>query len=218
MTGWLFDPHLLQEVGGAVDLLHDPQQVPHVGVDRAGADGVEEEVGGDGVVRPVEEQTHELAPAVEGRGAGVAAGSVHRGQEVHGHVAETLGQYPQWVPQILLGRPGTAMRRAIVSASASSQKQRPVARRISRLDSRRIAPPPSEITASWQVFPAPDTAIPAVWTDPTGSERVKLTPEKPVLQWANDPRAMLGKMLDAVNSVLETRDKGALRSEQMRGL
>ncbi|MEZ4550372.1 MAG: hypothetical protein R2874_07825 [Desulfobacterales bacterium] len=26
------------------------------------------------------------------------------------------------------------------------------------------------------------------------------------------------KMLDAVNAVLETRDRGALRSEQMRGL
>jgi hypothetical protein len=46
--------------------------------------------------------------------------------------------------------------------------------------------PPAEINATWQVFPAPETAIPAVWTDPTGSERVALTADQPVLRWAND--------------------------------
>ena len=46
--------------------------------------------------------------------------------------------------------------------------------------------PPSEVSVRWQVFPTPATVVPAVWTDPTGSERVELTPEQPVLQWAND--------------------------------
>ena len=46
--------------------------------------------------------------------------------------------------------------------------------------------PPSEISLRWQVFPKPETAIPAVWTDPTTSERSELTPERPVLTWAND--------------------------------
>jgi hypothetical protein len=46
--------------------------------------------------------------------------------------------------------------------------------------------PPSEITAGWRVFPATTTVVPAVWTDPTGSERVELTPDNPVLRWSND--------------------------------
>jgi hypothetical protein len=46
--------------------------------------------------------------------------------------------------------------------------------------------PPSEITAGWRVFPSSTTVIPAVWTDPTGSERVELTRESPVLRWSND--------------------------------
>jgi hypothetical protein len=46
--------------------------------------------------------------------------------------------------------------------------------------------PPSGVTAGWQVFPTPTSVVPAVWTDPTGSERVTLTPEQPVLAWAND--------------------------------
>jgi len=46
--------------------------------------------------------------------------------------------------------------------------------------------PPAEITARWRTFPTPETVVPAVWTDPTGSERVTLTPEEPALQWAND--------------------------------
>jgi hypothetical protein len=32
--------------------------------------------------------------------------------------------------------------------------------------------PPSEISASWSIFPTPTTVVPAVWTDPTGSDRV----------------------------------------------
>ena len=46
--------------------------------------------------------------------------------------------------------------------------------------------PPSEITLRWQVFPDASTAVPAVRTVPTGSERVTLSPEQPVLVWAND--------------------------------
>lgn len=46
--------------------------------------------------------------------------------------------------------------------------------------------PPSEITAGWRVFPSTTTVVPAVWTDPTGSERVELTRESPVLRWSND--------------------------------
>ncbi len=46
--------------------------------------------------------------------------------------------------------------------------------------------PPSEITAGWRVFPTATTVVPAVWTDPTGSERVELTPEEPMLRWSND--------------------------------
>jgi hypothetical protein len=46
--------------------------------------------------------------------------------------------------------------------------------------------PPSEVSATWRVFPDPAMVVPAVWTDPTGSERVELTPDQPVLEWAND--------------------------------
>jgi len=46
--------------------------------------------------------------------------------------------------------------------------------------------PPSEVTAGWRVFPTVATVVPAVWTDPTGTERVELTPEDPTLRWAND--------------------------------
>jgi len=46
--------------------------------------------------------------------------------------------------------------------------------------------PPAEITSTWQVFPGAATTIPAVWTDPAGSERVTLTPGQPTLRWAGD--------------------------------
>jgi hypothetical protein len=46
--------------------------------------------------------------------------------------------------------------------------------------------PPGEIDLAWQVFPFDDTAIPAVWTDPTGSEKGLLTAAEPVLHWSND--------------------------------
>ncbi len=46
--------------------------------------------------------------------------------------------------------------------------------------------PPSEVSAEWRVFPTPATVVPAVWTDPTGSERVELTAGQPVMRWAND--------------------------------
>ena len=46
--------------------------------------------------------------------------------------------------------------------------------------------PPYEVSAKWHVFPTSAEVVPAVWTDPTGSERIELTPEQPMLQWAND--------------------------------
>lgn len=46
--------------------------------------------------------------------------------------------------------------------------------------------PPSEVEAGWAVFPPGTTAVPAVWTDPGGSDRVSLTAEAPTLRWAND--------------------------------
>ena len=46
--------------------------------------------------------------------------------------------------------------------------------------------PPSEISLGWRVFPSGARTVPMVWTDPTGSERASLTPERPSLQWAND--------------------------------
>ena len=46
--------------------------------------------------------------------------------------------------------------------------------------------PPGEIDLAWKVFPGEDTVIPAVWTDPTGSEKGRLAPAEPVLHWAND--------------------------------
>jgi hypothetical protein len=46
--------------------------------------------------------------------------------------------------------------------------------------------PPSEVTADWRVFPGRMTSVPAVWIDPTGTERLELTPEEPTLRWAND--------------------------------
>jgi len=45
---------------------------------------------------------------------------------------------------------------------------------------------PREIDLEWKVFPGRDTAIPAVWTDPTGSEKSVLTVAEPVLHWGND--------------------------------
>jgi hypothetical protein len=46
--------------------------------------------------------------------------------------------------------------------------------------------PPSEATAGWRVFPTATTRVPAVWSDPTGSERIELTPEEPTLRWTGD--------------------------------
>jgi hypothetical protein len=46
--------------------------------------------------------------------------------------------------------------------------------------------PPSEITLGWRVFPEESMTVLAVWTDPTGSERLTLSREQPVLEWAND--------------------------------
>jgi hypothetical protein len=46
--------------------------------------------------------------------------------------------------------------------------------------------PPSEISLGWQVFPNETTTVPAVWTDPTGSEKLILNREQPVLEWTND--------------------------------
>ena len=59
--------------------------------------------------------------------------------------------------------------------------------------------PPSEVAARWRVFPAPTTVVPAVWTDPTGSERVELTPKQPVLEWANDLSAYADPPVRAVS-------------------
>ncbi len=58
--------------------------------------------------------------------------------------------------------------------------------------------PPSEITAGWRVFPSTTTVVPAVWTDPTGSERVELTPDNPVLRWSNDLSSYLAPPVRAV--------------------
>jgi hypothetical protein len=45
---------------------------------------------------------------------------------------------------------------------------------------------PREIDLTWRVFPRENTEIPAVWTDPTGSDKVVLTALDPLLRWAND--------------------------------
>src|SRR5512136_1450176 len=77
---------LREHAAGAGDLARHPEHVPDVDLDGAGVDRVEEQVGGDGLVGPVEEEPHELALRVQDRRPGVAAGGVHVGEEVHRYV------------------------------------------------------------------------------------------------------------------------------------
>ncbi len=59
--------------------------------------------------------------------------------------------------------------------------------------------PPGEVLATWRVFPSPLSVVPAVWADPTGSELVELTPEQPVLRWANDLTSFKAPPVQRVN-------------------
>lgn len=58
---------------------------------------------------------------------------------------------------------------------------------------------PSEIDLSWRAFPTPEAVVPAVWTDPTGSERAQLTVGQPTLHWTNDLSSYAPPPARAVN-------------------
>jgi len=59
--------------------------------------------------------------------------------------------------------------------------------------------PPAEIATTWRVFPTAATAIPSVWTDPAGSERVTLTPEEPTRRWTGDLTAYEAPPVSAID-------------------
>ena len=70
------EPHLLEEVIGAVEQVHHPEHVARVDVDRARGRAVEHDVGREALLVAVEREADELALVVERRRAGVAAGDV----------------------------------------------------------------------------------------------------------------------------------------------
>src|SRR5579871_6056876 len=97
---WLLtggDPHLLEQVDCVINLGHDPEHIPHINVDRARLFLVEQIVGRHGVERAIEEKADELAPAVEGCRAGIAAGRIHRGEEIDRHVVQLRIKVGCWL-------------------------------------------------------------------------------------------------------------------------
>jgi len=82
------DAHFLEQVVRAVYLVHDPEDVADIDVDRARDLLVEIPVRVDRLVVPIEEKPDQFGIGIEGRRAGVAAGRVHRGQKIHRHGPE----------------------------------------------------------------------------------------------------------------------------------
>src|SRR5690606_20296473 len=90
--------HLLEQLRGRVNLLHDPAHVADVDRDHAGHLRVEHPVGADRLPVAVEGQAHELAAGIQHRRTGVAAGDVQVGQEVHRDRADTRILQPAVAP------------------------------------------------------------------------------------------------------------------------
>jgi len=80
-------PQLLQQLRGSLDLLEQPQQVAHVGVDVAGHVGVVAEVVGHVLPDAVEVDADEAALAVDRGAARVAAGRVAIAEDPDRHLA-----------------------------------------------------------------------------------------------------------------------------------